>query len=178
MIVFCVSGLWHGAGWTYLLWGALNGIYQVIGDQTKSWRHKINKKFSIKEESFSHHILQMLITFGLIDFAWIFFRATDVRSAFGFIARMVSTIQLSALFDGSLLNLGLDSTEFGIALIALLLQFLVSFFHKKGIHLRETLATQGIWLRWSVYLLAIYTVLIFGIYGPGFEASQFIYFQF
>lgn len=178
MIVFLVSGLWHGAGWTYVLWGGLNGLYQVAGDMLRPWREKVCRRLNIDTNVFSHRILQMLITFALIDFSWIFFRAEDIRSAFGFIARMFTGIRFSALFDQSLLGLGLDGTEFFIAICAIGVLLCVSLMHDRGIHLRETLARQGIWFRWMIYLIGIFSVLIFGVYGPGFNANQFIYFQF
>jgi D-alanyl-lipoteichoic acid acyltransferase DltB (MBOAT superfamily) len=178
MIVFLVSGMWHGAGWNYLLWGGLNGLYQVIGDATKAKRKKLCAAMQVDTEAFSHKLLQMIITFVLVDFAWIFFRASDIRTACAFIWRMIGCWKLSPLFDGSLFKLGLDSGEFLIAMISIGVLLAVSCLHYKGVHIRDTLRRQGLWFRWSVYLLGMFFVLIFGVYGPGFNAEQFIYFQF
>lgn len=177
MIVFLASGMWHGAGWNYIVWGGLNGLFQILGQKLKPLRKAILRR-SDKTDSFSHKVLQMLLTFFLVDFTWVFFRAPDIRSAFGFLWRMVSTFRPLELVDGTILTLGLSGGELLIAVIALLLLLGTSVLHYQGMEIRKTLARQELWFRWTIYLCAIFFVLIFGIYGPGFDASQFIYFQF
>src|SRR5258706_10762691 len=85
-IVFLVSGLWHGANWTFLIWGGLHGFYLVFALITKDLRGKINKHFSLDRIQF----LSVLTTFGLVAFAWIFFRANSVHAAF-YIAKHIFT---------------------------------------------------------------------------------------
>lgn len=178
MMVFLTSGLWHGAGWNFLLWGGLNGVFQIIGMELKPIKEKFFDVFSIDKDSFSHKLLQMIITFLLVDFTWIFFCASDVRTAFGFIGRMFSTFSFIPFFDGSMFQMRLSETEFYISILAIAVLLAVDVMHYNGMELRKKLQFQGLWFRWTLYLVGIFTVLIFGIYGPGFEASQFIYFQF
>lgn len=178
MIVFLVSGLWHGAAWTYVIWGGLNGLYQVIGKICEPLKRKMYKVFHVHETAFSHKLLQVGITFVLVDFAWIFFRANTISSAFLLIRRMFSTFNPWVFFDGTLVTLGLSGAELVLSLLAIITLLVVDFLHYKGYHLREALNHQDIWFRWMMYLGAIFVLLIFGIYGPGFDASQFIYFQF
>ena len=73
MIVFLVSGLWHGAQWTYVIWGGLNGIYQIIGNLFHSFINKWKPFTHSKPDTFSNKLLHILFTFVLIDFSWIFF---------------------------------------------------------------------------------------------------------
>ena len=75
-------------------------------------------------------------------------------------------------------TLGLKEPEFYLTLICIGVLFVVSLLKYKGMHIRETLAKQGLWFRWLIYILAILAILNLGVYGPGFDASQFIYFQF
>lgn len=178
MIVFLVSGLWHGAGWTFLVWGGLNGLYQVIGAELKPVKKWFYQYFSVKEESFSHKLMQMIFTFLLIDFAWIFFRANTMRDACGFIGRMFTTLDIGTLFNGALLQMKLDGTELVILLCAMVVLGLISILHYRKIRIREVLAQQGIWFRYILYFGLLFTVLIFGVYGSNYDASQFIYFQF
>ena len=81
MIIFLVSGLWHGATFNFIIWGGLHGLYQIIGYLLKPLKEKVIKTFKIKTEVFSFKLLQVLITFMLVNFAWIFFRANSFLSA-------------------------------------------------------------------------------------------------
>lgn len=178
MIVFLVSGLWHGAAWTYVIWGGLNGLYQVIGKICTPLKLKLYKVFHVHESSFSHKLLQVGITFCLVDFAWIFFRANSIGSAFLIIKRMLTSFNPWIFFDGTLTTLGLSGVELTLGILAITILLVVDALHYKGVQLRESLSRQDIWFRWMMYIGAVFVLLIFGIYGPGFDASQFIYFQF
>ena len=82
MIVFLVSGLWHGANWTFIIWGALHGTYLVTSELTKSYRNYLAKFFFRKPDSWFQKSLNVFITFNLASFAWIFFRANSTADAF------------------------------------------------------------------------------------------------
>lgn len=73
-IVFILSGLWHGANWTFVIWGALNGFYLVFAHITKDLRSRFRRFIGLDKHPFVHNTLQILITFGLIKFSWIFFQ--------------------------------------------------------------------------------------------------------
>ena len=77
MIVFLVSGLWHGAAWTFVIWGFLHGAYQIIGGLTLKKRQALCEKLHINRESTGFHIYQQILTCVLVTFAWIFFRANS-----------------------------------------------------------------------------------------------------
>lgn len=178
MIVFLSSGLWHGASWHYVIWGGLNGLYQIIGYELKPVKEWIVQKFGLDVKVFSHKLLRVLATFVLVDISWVFFRADTSIDAVLLLHRAVTHLRLASLFDGSLLALNLPGLEFGIALFSIMILFLVDLAHYRGMKIRETLARQGVWFRFAVCITAILFVLVFGEYGPGFDASQFIYFQF
>lgn len=178
MIIFLTSGLWHGANWTYVIWGGLNGIFQVVGAQTLGLRKKIKSAAGIREDSWSWKMLATVITFLLVDFTWIFFRADNIGAAFSMIRQMFSGFRPWVLIDGSLYSMGLSFIDFWIGLAAIAVLLAVDILHYKKIHIREWIVKQNLWFRWGVYLLAVYSILIFGYYGPNFDAAQFIYFQF
>ena len=113
-----------------------------------------------------------------MDLTWIFFNAADVRTAFGFIARMCSTLSLNNLFGGALFQLGLSDVEMHILVVALAVQFCVSLCTYKGITVRDVLCRQGFVIQDVAALVGIFVVLIFGIYGPAYNAANFIYMQF
>lgn len=178
MVVFFLSGLWHGASWNYVVWGVLNGFYQIIGDMTKKLRGRVSLLLGLNKEVFSSKLAKGITTFALVDFSWIFFRAGSFSAALDIIKNMFSEFNLWIFTDGTLFSLGLDSADFFVLLISLGVLLIMSVLKYKGINIRETLSKQGLWFRYLVYLGGIFAVLIFGIYGPEYDASQFIYFQF
>lgn len=82
------------------------------------------------------------------------------------------------LLDGSVLNMGLNLAEWVVLLLSIAALIDISAMHEKGIAIRATLARQSVWLRWSVYIVGIFSVLILGTYGPDMNSAAFIYFQF
>lgn len=173
MIVFLVSGLWHGANWTFVIWGGINGLYQVIEHILKQ-----NFHWKLSSETFSNKLFRMISTFILIDFSWIFFRADNIQSAFGIIKRIFQINNIWIFFDGSLGQMGLNFHEIFILFLALELLIVVSILQYKKISVRRFISKQNIVFRYILYLSAIFSVVIFGIYGAAFDATSFIYFQF
>ena len=179
MVTFLVSGFWHGASWSFIAWGGLHGLYQIIGDISKPLKKNIIGRFHIKSESFSYKLGQVLITFVLVNFAWIFFRMNSLQYSLDFIARIFTEWNPWVLFDQSLYNLGLNQTEVHILLFSLFMLFLIDFVrYKRGVTVDVFLKEQCLWFRWGVIFFMIFFIFIYGIYGPTFEAKQFIYFQF
>lgn len=178
MIVFLLSGLWHGASLTYVVWGGINGLYQVIGDGLRPVRDKVVKVCGLHRESFGHKLFQVLFTFVLIDFSWIFFRARTISEAFEIIGSIFSARNPWILFDGSLYSCGLDFNDFWLTVVSLGVLLAADGFKRKGIVLRDKIAEQDAWFRIVFIALAILVLLVFGLYGPYYDAGKFIYFQF
>lgn len=179
MIVFLTSGLWHGADWSFVLWGGIHGFYQVIEDVTEKFRNKLWKAMNVKTDCFSWKFLQMAVTFVLVVFAWIFFRADSIRDALGVIKRIVICQTPWVLFDGEIYNLGLDRIEMNILIVSLVILFLVDLVrYLKKQTLDVFLMSQNLWFEWFAVIGLIVMIFIFGEYGPTFDPQQFIYFQF
>lgn len=173
MIVFCISGLWHGASWNFVIWGALNGFYQMFG----ALFAPVRKKFAGDPNLFSNRLGKMLITFALVCFSWIFFRANTLADAIVIIKGMLH-LNPWAFTNGTLLRCGLDWANWCILLSALLVLLGVSTAKYNHIEIRRWFFHQGLWFQYLIILIAVFTVLAFGIYGSNYDASQFIYFQF
>lgn len=179
MVTFMVSGLWHGANWTFVFWGAINGFYQVIGDLLKPIKNKINGVMHTKTESFGYKLMQALITFGLFAFSFIFFRAETITDGFHYIGRMIKYRDWWALFDGSILTYGLEGLDMQILVISLIILLIVSIVrYKRSLNIAQYLDRQCLVFRWMVLIILIMFILNFGFYGPQFNSAQFIYFQF
>ena len=91
---------------------------------------------------------------------------------------MFSEFNPWVITDGTIFYLGLDATDMFVLFVSLLILFSVSVAKYKKVEIREWIASQALWFRYTVYLLLIFSILIFGIYGSEFNAAQFIYFQF
>ena len=179
MITFLLSGLWHGAAFTYILWGFIHGLYHVIGDILKPVRKKGIELLKIRTDVFSFRFGQAAITFTLTTFAWIFFRAESLKRAFLYVKNLFTRWNPWVFFDESLFTFGLDRREAGIlfaALIALIIVDLVRYW--KGINLGEALCRQNLVFRWAVMISLVVVVTVYGVYGIDFDSAKFIYFTF
>lgn len=181
LVTFALSGLWHGASWNFVIWGLLNGLYQVIGRFTGPVRAAVKQGLHIPEKSWLWRVLQGVMTFLLVDFAWMFFRANGAGAAFGMIGHAIENTGLSVLLHpGSLLeacSIGMRKKEFAVMLLGLAGLMLVDYVRPR-VDLKAALRKKHIVVRYCVYYAMIFTILIFGVYGPVYDPSAFIYFQF
>lgn len=182
LLTFTVSGIWHGAGLSFVVWGALNGLYQVVGDLTRPLRIGLQEKLHIRTDCGSYRLLQRMVTFLFVDFTWLFFRADSITYAIQMLRHSITHIDFLSFFDsGTLLGINtmaLSEKNFFVMLLSLTLLIWVDYRKKAGMDFKGVLAGQNIWFRWLVYYGLIFTILILGIYGPEYDASAFIYFQF
>ncbi len=177
IITFLVSGIWHGVGVQYIFWGLMHGGYQAAGEILQPVRKKIKAMFKIKEDTTAYLLWQRACTFGLVTIAWVIFRAPGLRNGLYMLKLMVTDMTPWVLFDGSLYQFGIEQRSFLALLLCIVLVMIVEHFQEKG-NIREMLECQHIIVRWSIYLLGIAAVLVLGVYGPGYDAVQFLYGQF
>lgn len=180
LIVFAVSGLWHGAEWSFVVWGALNGLYQVIGGVLRPIRNKLVDLFHLNRESLGHRIISIIATFAMVDFAWMFFRASTIKDALKMMVNIFKENNIWILFDHeSLYTCGLDKYDFFILILALLILMVADIVKTKKISIRnDFIYKQDTWFRWTFYIVAFIFVLILGMWGTGYENAAFLYFQF
>lgn len=178
MAVFLVSGIWHGAGWTFIVWGLLNGFYQLAGAFLAPLNKRVTEFFHIDRESSGHRVFQTVCTFLLITIAWVFFRAGSISDALYMIPRMfMPTFWIFT--DGSMLQQGLGYSELIIALASIVLVWVIDYLKfEKGRNITLWLVAQPLYFRWFVYYALIFTIVIFGQYGGTYNAADFVYFKF
>jgi alginate O-acetyltransferase complex protein AlgI len=163
---FLVSGLWHGANWTFILWGALNGVYLISGILLKPFNEWVGEKSGIKKYSKLNRLVQMLITFILISIAWVLFRANNISDAAYILKHMFT-------FKGPLYyNDNPSIILYPIVGIAFLLfvESNIEFHHKK----LTLLKNKGWFISNVMYAVLVIIILMIGV----FDGGQFIYFQF
>lgn len=176
MTVFLISGLWHGAGLNFIAWGALNGMYQIVGERLMPLRDRIVALLGIDRATMGHRIFQTLFTFTLITFSWVFFRANSLDDAIYMATRMfLPTVWIFT--DGTMAKQGLTYLELSIALLSAGAVFTLDWLSLRT-DLLASLNRQHLFVRWTVYYGLILVVVVFGRYGGTYNAADFVYFKF
>lgn len=160
-IVFMISGLWHGASWTFIIWGALHGLYQVFGILLKN----VNS-YKLFGSALVSNIVHGLVTFALVCFAWIFFRANNVEDAL-LISESILTFKEGGLFLGSVAG-------FAYSILWILFLLLVEYTQEHYSEKIKVFSSPVKAIRYAGYATLIVLMLLFGVFNGG----QFIYFQF
>lgn len=177
MIVFLLSGLWHGAAWHFVLWGGLHGLYLSLRRLTLPARKRLLYRLHIPENSLPRRLLAQAVTFALVAFAFSFFRADCVTTGVRLARAVLLDFRPAALAGDGLFSLGLDRPDFAVALVSLAVLAAVDLLRERQ-DLGAAIERQSLAVRWPLYLLLLFSILIFGIYGPGYDAGSFIYFAF
>lgn len=178
IIVFGLSGLWHGASLAYIFWGLLNGIYQVIADGIKPLRKEMGELFEWSDCLFTR-IVSTVGTFALFTFACVFFRAGDVGVAGRVFSSMKTNgIDLVRIIDGSIFDMGLEKGYVQVMLWSILILGVVDYIKYKNIKILDVFFEQQ-WIgRLIIELFLFFMIVLFGKYGTIYDTSAFIYFQF
>ena len=171
MIVFAVSGLWHGAGLQYLVWGLLHGGYQVVGRLVKPLMKPLREKLDGSVLALPAKWARIGWVFLLTGIAWVFFRADDLGHALA-IFRQMATL---GGFGGAA-AFGMVNAQFWLLGGCLAALFVWDLTCKKY-DLVERLA-KCVWVRYALWTVLLLLVLCFGAYGTGYNAAEFVYFQF
>ena len=173
-LVFMISGLWHGASWNFVIWGALHGLFLVLS----RLHEKYLPSLQLKVTNLFSKIIHILTVFILVDFCWIFFRAKTFADAKYIITHLFSNIELSdfknfEFIRGNIL-LGQSKQIFLVTIFSLIIMETVHYFQRNR-SISNYLSNQNKWLRWGIYYFFISWILLFGAFD---KPSQFIYFQF
>lgn len=170
-----IIGLWHGGSWNIIFGvGIWCWFIIVLGELLAPIGKWILDKTEIKTECFSWRLFQRIRTFVIFAVGLSFFRAESLTEGMKFWGGIFSENNPWILFDRSLFNLGLDAQDFLVGVAALFIFLIVSVLKQK-MNIRETLQRQNLLFRWLVMLTLIFSILLFGLYGTGYNAQNFIY---
>jgi D-alanyl-lipoteichoic acid acyltransferase DltB (MBOAT superfamily) len=147
-VTWALTGLWHGAGWNFILWGMIHAALLIINKGFFKKKKKLLKKFRLKKDSYFVIAYESIITFLIVNFAWVFFRAETVPQAFVMIRKIFY------IADWGIPQIAL------IPLVIIASVLIMEFFQKKREFLFEVSGYNPL-LRWSLYLFATVLVLYF-----------------
>lgn len=176
IIVWFTTGIWHGAAWNFIVWGLLNCLVILVSQECIPLYKRFHNRFNVLH-TFWYRLFQVARTFWLMSFL----RTLDCYRNVGTTFRMYGTVftrwNWNELFNGGLMGLGLSISDYIVLILAVLLILYVSL-ASRSVGYREQLASKPLTVRYLSFFILIISILIFGAYGVGYDASQFIYSQF
>lgn len=173
MLVFLVSGAWHGASWHYIVWGGIHGAYQIIGKWKDGLLDRMRVTFGWKRVPVLPQFLQIALTFFLVAMALLVFRVNSLGDAKGM---LITAVRTPGFVDPA--GMQLLPVEWVLLGISLLVLLAVDFLCARGISPIRQVAGQCAAVRILLYTAGIGVILVFGVYGAAYDTSQFLYFQF
>lgn len=174
MLTFLVSGIWHGGTLKFIFWGLMHSIYQIIGELTFHIRDRIWQVSGVRSLRLKQ-AFRITGTSFLFMISMIIFRADTLTIGLWMIRSMFVDFNPWVLSGRYMYNLGLSQNEWSVLLCSVFILFAVSLCHEKNIFVGEHLMKMNVVFRYAIYLCSILIVTIYGSYGFGFNASDFIY---
>lgn len=178
LIVFILSGIWHGAGFGFVMWGLLNAIYQIIGNLTIDGRDKIYEKLGLNN-TWIQKVVRVACTYLLLSFTWIFFaRGFDggieiIKSLFMY--RKLGLMDFMLNICGKL-----ESSKIAIIILTIivLLMIVIDYINYKKQNISMIIAKKNVLIRYATLIILIVIIVLFGKYGLEYNPNNFIYFDF
>lgn len=176
-VVFFLMNIWHGLSAQRIVNGLYNALIISSSVALAPVYKKITEKLRINTESFSFRLFQILRTFFVLCISRILTKAPSMTDALKMIKELFTSFDLDLLFglEGKIFSYGIGQREMFVLLLALLILLVVGILQENGMKIRDTIAKQGFVFRWGIYLILIAVILVFGVYGPGYDAAAFIY---
>lgn len=180
LVVFFLMGIWHDIAWNYVINGLYNALLIAGSVAFAPLFRKIQEKLHIDPEKPSFRLFQILRTFLLLCISRIVVKAPGIHVAWDMIKKLFTTWDLAFItgVDGTIFTYGVSPLEMVVLAVAVLALLVVGILQERGMQMRETIAKQGFVLRWALVLGLLFFVLIFGMYGPEYNAASFIYGRF
>lgn len=175
IITFLVSGIWHGAGLRFVVWGMMHAAYQIIGRLTYGLQKKAAGLLGLEAAPEIKTWIRRIWTFLCVMTAWIIFRAENLTTGIQMIQSMFCVHNVWIFTNDALLTLGLGWKEWVILAASILILIGVSIRQEKGVAFSDVIFRQPVYVRWTLCLIAIFGIMTYGVYGIGYDSQAFIY---
>lgn len=175
--VWVLTGLWHGTGYNYIAWGLYWGSIIIASTVFAPEIKKLTVFLRINTETSGWKVFQMVRTFLIFSIGRLITVPGHLRTTLDVLEKIAEQFDIWILFDGSLYNYGLNQKNFILAIVTIFILWAVSMLQERG-SVRDMIARQNIVFRWIIYYIAFFSVLIFGMYGAGFNNAVFAYMQY
>lgn len=178
LIVFAVSGLWHGAAWHFVAWGLIHAFLRIGGELTTPVRRRLRARLGIREDWLPLRLAQTVGTFLLVSLAWLFFRAPNLSTALSMLRELACSPWELELLCYDRTSVGMRIEEMILLLVSIALLLVGDVLRENNVSFADWLEKRSTPLRMAFFLVGIVALLMFGVYGPNYAVSDFIYFQF
>lgn len=177
-IVWILTGLWHGTGLNYLVWGVYWALITSSSIVFEAFYEELAHRFSINTSSTEWRIFRSIRTFLIFSFGRILTIPGELAVSVAIIKRMLTRFYPWELFDGTIFSMGLNVPNFIAAVLFLAILYLAERYEENSGSGRDWIAGRHTVTRWIIYYGLIITISLFGIYGPGYDAGSFVYMKF
>lgn len=173
--VFLIIGIWHGVGWKYVVYGIYQAVFVSTGTLFEDGYARLRGLCRVREDRPGWKLFQTLRTVFIITVGRYLSRAEDLEQVIGMMKATLAQFNPWVFLDGTFYRLGLNEKNFRLMLLSVVMLLVIDVLQEKNIRLRESIAGCNIVVRWGIYYAAVLAVVIFGMYGAGYDAAGFIY---
>ena len=173
-IVFTASGLWHGAAWTFALWGFVAAFYMAVGQFTLPYREKLCKALHINRDTACYRMFQRFIVFFLMAADVVPFSIGGLKATAVYFRQMFTVWNPWVLLDGSLCTMGMTATDWAVCAMGGIIVLAVSTLREHGYSCKNILRQNPLF-RTALVLAMIFVLVVFGVYGAQYSANAFVY---
>lgn len=176
-IVYFLVGFWHGADMKYIVYGVWNGLFIVAGILLEDTYKKVRTTAHIDDLSWPFNAFRMIRTFCLCSIGRLFSRADSLNIAWSMLGNLFGKTTMPVLEEAAPF-LGLSTGNWWVLLAAVIILLVVDVLHERNVQIRDLILKQNVVIRFAIYYAVIIILLVFGMYGPGYDSASFIYEQF
>ena len=176
IVVWFVTGMWHGASWNFIVWGLLNGIIMLASQEFEPVYAKVDGKLHLKKHT-AYKVFEIIRTTAIVCVLQMLDYRRNIADAFRQFISMFTTANYASVFGSGMFNIGLSLPDYILLLAGVIIMYIVSFAGREE-SVRERLSKKSFALRFTIFLALFLGIAVFGVYGIGYESSQFIYNQF
>ena len=176
LVVWALTGLWHGASWNFIVWGLLNGIIMLASQELEPVYAKVDGKLHLKKHT-AYKVFEIIRTTAIVCVLQMLDYHRNIADAFRQFISMFTTANYASVFGSGMFNIGLSLPDYILLLAGVIIMYIVSFAGREE-SVRERLSKKSFALRFTIFLALFLGIAVFGVYGIGYESSQFIYNQF
>jgi hypothetical protein len=173
--VWLCNGLWHGPKWTYIFYGVFYFVVILLELIFEPLGNKILEKCHLSIQSKGVTVFRVVKTWGVIFLGELFFEANTVSDGFAMLGRLFSGFGASILSGARISQWGMDASDWVIVMVGLLIVGIINHYREKGVQIPDLLLQKPLALRWVAALSLILVIMIFGLYGPGYQEVDMIY---
>ncbi|MFI3324900.1 MAG: MBOAT family O-acyltransferase [Clostridia bacterium] len=178
MILWFLTGLWHGAAWNFIVWGMVNGLVILISQELSPLYAKFHKKFPKAKTSKSYFAFSVFRTFWLMNIIRVFDCYANVPLTFKMFGSIFTNLSINEFLTQGLAGLGVSSVSYIAALYGTIFLLFVGYITRKSEKFEDIAKRQNYITKTAIVFFLVFSIIIFGAYGIGFDSSQFIYNQF